>query len=313
MNHEFDAIAEYFQNPATHRHSTTVVGNGDDASVHHIPDGYALVMSTDTAIESVHWPKAMPLNIAGNRAVHAALSDLAAMGATPAWLWLAITARDMTALQAMSKGIVQACGTHHLELAGGDTTCGNTNTITVTAGGLVPQGKAMLRTLAQEGDEVWLLGDVGLAAAGLKQWLDDKRQGCFVPYFERIQPRYTQGERLRQAGVRCCMDVSDGLLQDAGHIATASQLQIQIDLEHIRQLDCYQKLTSYFDAETSLKKVLSGGEDYALLCTAPPELRQDLLKLQAVRIGNCLPGEGVHLTHRGQVIDYNIKGFDHFA
>ncbi|MDQ7058967.1 MAG: thiamine-phosphate kinase [Ghiorsea sp.] len=313
MNHEFDAISRLFQQRTPFQHPTTQVGNGDDASTHIIPDGFELVVSTDTAVEAVHWPQDMPLNIAGNRAIHAALSDLAAMGATPTWLWLAIMAKDAASLSSMSDGIVQACLTHNVELAGGDTVRSNTNTINVTVGGLLPKGKAMLRTHAQVADDVWLLGNTGFAAAGLKQWFKGDEKGCFVPYFQHIKPLYQQGIVLRELGIRCCIDISDGLLQDAGHIAKSSALGLHIDLAHIQNLACYQQLLPHFDEETCLKKVLSGGEDYALLCTAPASQQQALQDMHAQHIGTCVKGEGVHLIHKGKTVDYNIKGYDHFA
>jgi len=313
MNQEFDAISRLFQQRTPFKHPSTQVGNGDDASTHAIPDGFELVVSTDTAVEAVHWPQGMPLDIAGSRAINAALSDLAAMGATPAWLWLAIMAKDAANLSSMSDGIVQACLTHNVELAGGDTVRSSTNSISVTVGGLVPKGQAMLRTHAQVGDDVWLLGDTGLAAAGLKQWFQGEKNGCFVPHFQNIKPLYNQGITLRKLGIRCCIDISDGLIQDAGHIAKGSTLGIHIDLAHIQTLACYQQLLPHFDEETCLKKVLSGGEDYALLCTAPASKRQALQSIDAQHIGTCVQGEGVHLIHKGEIVDYNIKGYDHFA
>ena len=313
MNQEFAAISRLFQQRTPFKHTSTQVGNGDDASTHAIPDGFELVVSTDTAVEAVHWPQDMPLDIAGNRAINAALSDLAAMGATPAWLWLAIMAKDTTSLSSMSDGIVQACLIHKVELAGGDTVRSSTNSINVTVGGLLPKGQAMLRTHAQVGDDVWLLGNTGLAAAGLKQWFQGEKNGCFVPYFQNIKPLYNQGITLRKLGIRCCIDISDGLLQDAGHIVKGSTLGIHIDLAHIQTLACYQQLLPHFDEETCLKKVLNGGEDYALLCTAPASKRQALQSIDAQHIGTCVQGEGVHLIHEGEIVDYNIKGYDHFA
>ena len=313
MNQEFAAISRLFQQRTPFKHPSTQVGNGDDASTHAIPDGFELVVSTDTAVEAVHWPQDMPLDIAGGRAINAALSDLAAMGATPAWLWLAIMAKDAANLSSMSDGIVQACLMHNVELAGGDTVRSSTNSINVTVGGLLPKGHAMLRSHAQVGDDVWLLGNTGLAAAGLKQWFQGEKNGCFVPHFQHIKPLYNQGITLRKLGIRCCIDISDGLLQDAGHIAKGSTLGIHIDLAHIQNLACYQQLLPHFTEETCLKKVLSGGEDYALLCTAPASKRQALQSIDAQHIGTCVQGEGVHLIHEGKIVDYNIKGYDHFA
>jgi len=312
MNHEFDAIAKLFQQPTPFQHPTTCIGNGDDASTHRIPDGYELVISTDTAVENIHWPHDMELNIAGARAINAALSDLAAMGAKPAWIWLSVMAKNTQDLQHMSLGIVQACQNHHVELAGGDTVSSPINALNVTVGGLIKNGKAMTRNAANIEDEVWLMGDLGLSAAGLNQWLEGEHEGVFTPHFQKIHPQLEQSQNLIKLGVQCCIDVSDGLLQDAGHIAKASQVGIIFDIENIKQLPAYTKLQHLGD-EKALKNILSGGEDYALLCTAPVVLHDDLLSMGAHYIGHCIDGNSVRLHHDGRAIDYNIKGFDHFA
>ncbi len=312
MNQEFDAITHLFQARTPFRHPTTTLGNGDDASVHHIPENMEVVISTDTAVEGVHWPKDMSLGIAGSRAINAALSDLAAMGATPAWVWLAISAKDKPSLSQMSRGIVQACVTHHIELAGGDTVNAVVNSITVTVGGLVPKGAAMRRNAAIPGDKVWILGDLGLSAAGLQQWLQNKPSGRFISHFQTITPLYKQGIALREMGIQSCIDISDGLLQDLNHISQASQVGIDIDIHLIQKLDSYQNLTSELNAENALKMMLGGGEDYALCCTAPDTKHHLLTKLGAKHIGCCNKGSGVQLVQHGTMMDYNIKGYDHF-
>ncbi len=313
MNHEFDAIRTLFQQRVPFKQSFTSIANGDDASVHCIPQGMELVISTDAAVAGIHWPLDTPLHIAGARAVHASLSDLAAMGAKPAWIWLSVLAENNDALIAMSHGIVESCLTHHIELAGGDTVRSPNNAINVTVGGLVPKGSAMTRTSAQQGDEVWLLGDLGLSTAGLKQWQSGDINGKFVPHFQTIQPLYPQGITLREMGIQSCLDISDGLLQDANHLCHGSDLGFSIELTNIQSLDSYQQLLPHFGAEESLNMVLAGGEDYALLFTANPSLHNQLEVLGAHKLGHCIKGHHVQLTHDDQVIDYDVKGFDHFA
>ncbi len=312
MNHEFDAIAKLFRQRTPLKHPTTRIGNGDDASTHDIPQSFELVISTDSAVQGVHWPHDMGLDIAGNRAIHAALSDLAAMGAKPAWLWLSIMAKDEHDLQQMSHGIVQACQRQTVELAGGDTVASPTNAINVTVGGLIQKGKTMTRNSAAIDDDVWLFGDLGLSAAGLNQWLDGEHGGIFVPHFQNIQPQLTQSQTLINLDIKCCIDISDGLLQDAGHIAKASKVGIIINIENIKQLPSYAKLQHLGD-EQVLKHMLSGGEDYALLFTAPATHQRTLSQLGAFKLGHCSQGSNVHLCYDGKTIDYNIKGFDHFA
>ena len=312
MNHEFDAIARLFQQRVPFRQELTSLGNGDDASIHNIPDGYELVVSTDTAVSAVHWPLDMPLEIAGKRAVNAALSDLAAMGATPLWIWLAVMANSAKSLEKMSAGITDACLEHPLELAGGDTVRSATNAINVTVAGVVPKGKAMTRSSAVAGDDIWILGTLGHSAAGLNHWLAGNQKSPFTESFTRITPLIAQGDSLRNLGIRCCMDVSDGLMQDAGHIAKASNLQMHIAQEQIEQLPCYQALTQSIP-EQALTYTLSGGEDYALLFTAPASMKDELNKIGAHQIGTCITGSGVALSHHGKIMDFTTKGYDHFA
>jgi len=313
MNHEFDAITRLFQQRVPFHHPTTHVTNGDDASVHQIPEGFECVISVDTAVENVHWPADMPLPIAGNRAICAALSDLAAMGAQPAWVWIAVMSKDEQCLAQMSKGIVEACLVHQLELAGGDTVSSATNAITVTVGGLVPICAATTRKGAKLDDEIWLLGNIGLSAAGLKQWFAGEKNGNFVPNFQQLQPHYLEGIQLRDLGITSCLDISDGLLQDASHIAKASNIGLNIELSAIKDLASYSTLSQHFSEEESLKLMLSGGEDYALLCTAPSSLHQQLRGMGANKIGHCVVGHEVMLCYEGRMIDHNIKGYDHFG
>ncbi len=302
---EFHAIETLFRQRLPFRHLTTTLSNGDDASVHHIAQGYELVVSTDTAVAGVHWPHDMPLDIAAQRAICAALSDLAAMGAQASWIWLSVVAQNMDDLQAMSDGVVEVCQHYQLELAGGDTVCAPINMLNVTVGGLVPHKQAMTRKQARIGDDIWLIGDLGLSAQGLQQWLAGNKEGNCIPYFQSITPQLSAGVRLQKIGVKCCIDVSDGLMQDAAHIASASQVCFMIEQEQL------QKLTHYHS--TSMQNILAGGEDYALLCTAPPRLRQQLTQLQATPIGSCQAGSDVQLTYQGNIIPYHSKGYHHFA
>ncbi len=313
MNNEFKAISSLFQQRVPFVHALTTLANGDDASVHQIPGGMELVISTDAAVSGVHWPEDMPLDIAAQRAVNAALSDLAAMGAEASWIWLAIMAKDASCLETMSNGIVRACLDFNIELAGGDTVSSPTNSINVTVAGLLPANTAMKRSAALPGDEIWLVGDLGLSALGLEQWFSGLHQGSCVPAFTTITPLLKKGRQLRELGIKCCMDISDGLMQDAGHIASASQLSLCIEQEKLEQLASYQQLLEATDKNSALQHLLNGGEDYALLFTAPTSSRNQLLKLGAAAIGSCKKGEGVKLMFRGSEAEYSSKGFDHFA
>ncbi|MDQ6951376.1 MAG: thiamine-phosphate kinase [Mariprofundales bacterium] len=284
------------------------VPNGDDASVHRLPVGASLVVSSDSALSGVHWPQDMALTPAADRAVQAALSDLAAMGATARWCWVALMAQDGVALEAMGQGVLHSVASSGAVLAGGDCVRSSCNGLTVTVAGTLDSGSAMRRDAAVAGDTIWLLGRVGAAVAGLRCWLAGARDGEWVDAFCGVRALLNDGAELRRYGVRCCIDISDGLVQDAGHIARASGVALQLDLDGLPDLE---QLTTEFD--DGLQLAMYGGEDYALLCTAPDGLSELLQSLGAVNIGVVITGSGVVVRWRGQDISIKEHGFDHFA
>jgi len=305
---EFDLIHACFRKEARIFSALTQVGNGDDASVHVIPKGQQLVVSIDTAVAGVHWPHDYPLHWAADRAVCAALSDLAAMGAKAHWAWVSVMAEDDHVLQAMGQGVTSALNRYHVELSGGDTVQAPLNALTVTVSGLLQEGKAMQRNQACVGDDVWLIGRVGFSSLGLKDWFSGKRDGGFLVDFQTIVPQLSQGVYLQRLGVRCCMDVSDGLWQDAEHLCQASKLGMQIDLA---SLPDWKNLVNKVGEAEATQAMLSGGEDYALLFTAPKTLQG--LPTSAVKIGECMEGQGVHVHLHGQQVIPKQRGFDHFT
>jgi len=308
---EFELIERAFRARAPASHAFTCLPNGDDASVHMCPAGMRVVISTDCSAAGRHWPEDMPLDCAAERAVNAALSDLAAMGAAPAWCWLGVMARNADAFDAMGAGIARALAATDMELAGGDTVCVPLNALAVTVAGLLPEGQAMRRDAARAGDDVWLIGPCGLAARGLEAWRAGCRGGEAVEPFLRIRPLLDEGVSLRQAGVRCCIDVSDGLLADAGHVARASGVGLTIELEKVPG---FALLEQESGAAHAARLTLAGGEDYALLFTASPDLR-DVLADMACRIGACVadtPGQARALL-RGAPVEPVAEGFRHFV
>lgn len=307
---EFELIERTFRQRVPYIHPTTTLSNGDDASVHALPDSAELAISTDTSVAGTHWPEDMPLPQAADRAVCSALSDLAAMGAEVAWVWLNVLACRPEDADAMGKGAALALNRYGLELAGGDTTKAPVNALAVTVGGLLPCGEAMSREAAREGDEVWLCGVVGHAAFGLHQWLEgQQRSGSFITAFSHIVPKLREGRILRDLGVRCCIDVSDGLVQDAGHIAGRSHVALHLRLADLPGRDALIEAT---DERMVMQCMLHGGEDYALLFTAPQALRPALLEF-ATPIGACREGSGVHLWEEDREIDISGRGYEHFS
>jgi thiamine-monophosphate kinase len=309
MESEFTLIDQAFRAGAPSRWPGTEVPNGDDASVHACEPGMAWVVSTDTAVCGVHWPADFPLDRAAERAVRAALSDLAAMGAEARLVWVGVMAPDAAAVRLMGKGVCHAVDHFGLELAGGDTVQAPLATLFVTVAGILPEGTAMRRDTAEVGDDVWLAGRVGFSAMGLERWLAGDRDREMVAPFAEVEPLLATGVAVRELGVRCCIDVSDGLAQDAGHVAAASGVQLHLDLG---ACEGWEKLVAMGGKQRAVALALAGGEDYALLLTAPVGLRESLAGL-AHRIGDCRAGRGVVASVAGKPVALPAHGYDHFA
>ncbi|MDX8391239.1 MAG: thiamine-phosphate kinase [Mariprofundaceae bacterium] len=306
---EFDLIQQAFRQKAPLIHHTTHLANGDDASVHALPAGFELVVSSDMSVAGVHWPDDFPLTDAANRAVNAAFSDLAAMGAQACWVWCCAAVSDAASAADMGEGIAAALAKYDVELAGGDTVQAQTNSLSVTVGGMLPEGTAMRRDAACGEDEVWLCGHTGLAAYGLQQWQKGLRSDAEIGGFRVITPQLDAGVFFRQAGVRCCIDVSDGLLADAGHLAVASGVGIEIETEKSPGFDA---LCQHLPRAEAVQLTLSGGEDYALLFTAPAALHEKLTTLASC-IGRCTVGAGITATLDGENVEISRRGYDHFS
>jgi thiamine-monophosphate kinase len=166
----------------------------------------------------------------------------------------------------------------------------------------------MQRNQGGASDFLWLVGRLGFHALGLQQWLAGNQEGEFVPYFDELEPQLQAGIYLRELGVKCCIDVSDGLLQDAGHLADASHISMDIEITSIPD---WQLLSSKTGEKSALQAVVHGGEDYALLFTIPAQMQ--LPDGLAVKIGTCSRGSGIQLLKSGQPITLERAGFDHFA
>jgi len=307
--HEFELIRQAFRRKAPFIHSATRLANGDDASVHTLPAAYDLVVSSDMSMAGVHWPHDFPLIDAACRAVNAALSDLAAMGAEASWVWCCAAVTDAESAEHMGEGIAAALADRDIELAGGDTVRAETNSLSVTVAGMLPQASAMRRDAACAGDDVWLCGYAGLAAYALQQWQQGERSEDKIEAFRVITPQLDAGMAIREMGVRCCIDVSDGLLADAGHLAAASGVKIEIAAEKVPG---FGALCVFLSRNEALELLLSGGEDYALLFTASENLREHVTAL-ATRIGRCTLGSGVKAMLDGINIDITHRGYDHFS
>jgi thiamine-monophosphate kinase len=297
------------------------LGIGDDAALLAVPPGQELAVAIDTLIEGVHFPVGTDAADIGWKALAVNLSDLAAMGATPAWALLALTLpnADVAFIDRFAAGFAQLAQPYRLALVGGDTTRGAL-TISVAVHGFVPPGKALTRAGAQVGDIVLVTGTLGDAAAGLqcvqrKPRRDDAQVRYLVERLNRPTPRVAAGLALR-GRASACIDVSDGLLADLGHICASSHVGAEIDAALLPRSSA---LLDQFDETTARDFALSGGDDYELCFTVPAQqvaaVQADLAKLGcgATRIGRVVEGEGITVRDRdGHALASSRQGWDHF-
>jgi thiamine-monophosphate kinase len=325
---EFDLI-EIIRTHCTVARADVRLGIGDDAAILAPPPGHDLVVSTDTLVAGVHFTPLTSARDLGWKSLAVNLSDLAAMGATPAWALLALTLPDADPgfVEDFAKGFSELAAQHHVALVGGDTT-GGPLSVTVVVHGFVPIGHAMRRAGAQPGDQVFVTGTLGDAAAGLRCF--DGRdllahalfnaplgtRESLIARLHRPTPRITAGSALRGLA-SACIDVSDGLLADLGHIAERSRVGIEIDA---LELPASSALLALFDAPERLALQASGGDDYELAFTASPTRAVDLLRdlarvgCGATRIGRVVAGDGVRLLDiDGAQIAMRRRGWEHFG
>jgi len=290
---EFELINRYFRpslNALQSAENGVAIGIGDDCAVLNVPPGYQLVVSTDSLVVGTHFFSDSPADELAWRLVGASVSDLAAMGAIPAWLSLAVTLPDVDHewLSLFSSGLHDACQEYGIQLIGGDTTRGSLS-LTATVHGWVPAGMALMRSGAQAGDLVCVSGTLGDSRGGL--YLLEKQKGLaaepavdmfspdaqyLIDRFYRPVPRLALGEALLDTAT-ACIDISDGLIGDIEHLLTSSQVGMDISADC---LPCSAALVRLVGNEQAAMWSLTGGEDFELCFTVAPT---DELKLQAIR------------------------------
>lgn len=303
---EFSLIYRYFSGLG--RGSAVDLSVGDDCAILRLEEGERLATSVDTMVAGVHFPKdTFPEDI-GFRAVSVAASDLAATGARPLGMTLALTLpeADELWLHAFSQGLAAAVSAYRLPLVGGDTTRGPL-TITVQVMGALPTGQALLRDGARVGDEVYVSGTLGDAAGALAfiqgEWLPAPEYAEFLlQRFNRPRARIELGLELL-GHATAAIDISDGLLADAGHVAAASGVRITIDPE---RLPLSPAVCSHDSRQTILQWALCGGDDYELCFCLPAG---SPAPAGSTRIGRVEAGEGVDC---GMEIDIPA-GYQHFS
>lgn len=317
MSGEFDLIAQYF----TRATPKADLGVGDDAALVQVTQGCQLVVSVDASVVGTHFYADCPPAWVGWKSLAVNVSDMAAMGARPKWITLALAlpAHDSNWLAGFAQGFFDCASAFDVDLIGGDTTRGSLN-ITVQIMGEVPAGQALLRSGAQVGDDIWVTGTLGSAALGLahvqnKLVLPDTVWGVCVNALHQPQPRLAAGLGLRGIA-HSCIDISDGLLADLGHILNASGVGAQLILDNI---PCLPWLTQSLHVPMYQQAILSGGDDYELCFTAPQHKRADIAALSQqcglsmTCIGHIHAGTGLQVQYQNQILTLPTKGFDHFA
>jgi thiamine-monophosphate kinase len=320
---EFDLIALIRERCAIARDDVRQ-GIGDDAALLAVPAGQLLAVSTDTLVAGVHFPQSAKVYDIGWKALAVNLSDLAAIGATPAWATLALTLpeADPRWVAEFANGFAALAQQHRVALVGGDTTQGPLS-ITLTVHGFVPEGAALLRSGAHVGDSIFVTGTLGDAAAGLHFSLPPHAEegaedgtGPLIARLNRPTPRVAQGLILRGRAA-ACIDISDGLIADLGHICTASGVGAEIDAD---ALPASSALSSVSDTDARRGFQLSGGDDYELCFTAAAAeasvLLGDLARsgCGATRIGHIAAEPGVRVRDAaGKLVTVPRSGWEHFA
>jgi thiamine-monophosphate kinase len=303
------------------------LGLSDDAAVFTPPPGHDLVVTKDAISEGIHFTGQEDPALLAQKLLRVNLSDLAAMGATPLCYFLALMlpqAPQPEWLARFAEGLAQDQTLYNIHLAGGDTIatrgffCAS-----LTALGTVPAGKALRRNAAQTGDQIYVSGTLGDSALGLalvqnrldglpaadRHWLEER---YFLP-----QPRMALGEKLAGTA-HAVMDISDGLLQDMGHICTASGTAAVIDRH---RLPLSQAVAALIANNPALwEYVFAGGDDYELLFTVPADKEAGIealsvsLGLRLTAIGNITEGSGVTLRdEQGQALPVSRTGYNHLA
>lgn len=319
---EFDLIARYFTRDRASRKDVQL-SIGDDCALMTLAENQQLAVSTDTLVCGTHFlPDIDPADL-GYKALAVNLSDLAAMGATPAWLSLAITLPEVQEpwLAEFSRSMFELADYYSVQLVGGDTTKGPLS-LTLTVFGQIPYGKALTRSGAHPGDWIYVTGTLGDSAAGLA--ILQERLSVSMPSTRdyllqrhlRPTPRILVGQAL--AGIASsCLDLSDGLASDLRHILKRSGCGARVELDKLPYSDALRSVAS---AEQALAWAVAGGEDYELCFTVS--------EVNRVRLDTALANLGVNYTCIGQISAHDgrleffrdgavqaldLHGFDHFG
>lgn len=300
------------------------LGIGDDCALLTVAEKQLLAISTDTLVSGVHFLADIDPADLGYKALAVNLSDLAAMGADPVWLSLALTLPevDKAWLKAFSDSLFEQLNYYGMQLIGGDTTRGPLS-MTLTINGLIPAGRALTRGGARIGDWIYVTGTLGDSAAGLAilqdrlQVDDQAAREYLLKRHLRPLPRVLQGQALRDLA-SSAIDISDGLISDLKHVLKASECGARIELDELPMSQVV--LTGHTDEDQALRWALTGGEDYEL-CFTVPEINRGALEVALSDLGvdyTCIgqigpQSEGMKFYRDNQEVELPWQGYDHFS
>lgn len=317
---EFSLIKAFFTEQVTKR-KDVVLGIGDDCALITPTERQQIAITTDTLVSGVHFPINTAPRAIGHKSIAVNLSDLAAMGAEPAWISLAITLPefDHKWLQEFCAGVFDLCEYYNIQLVGGDTTQGPLS-ITVTAQGLVPVDTALLRSGAKSGDWIFVTGDIGDAALALKHIqgqvsIEEQFKEQVLTKLDYPKPRVLAGQGIREYA-SSAIDLSDGLISDLGHICAASKTGANIVLD---ALPLSHALIETLGHEAAIELALAGGDDYELLFTVSEDNKVGMATAlanagtQVTCIGQMNASEKITTTLDNNIVNLNVKSFEHFS
>jgi thiamine-monophosphate kinase len=305
---EFELIRRFFSRPSDS--PAVVAGVGDDGAVLRPPAGRELVTVIDTMVAGTHFPPGMTPRDIGYRIVAVNLSDIAAMGAHPRWMTLALTLADADSgwLDGFAAGLYEAADEWGVVLVGGDTTKGDQLVVSIQMSGDVAPGTALYRSGAQPGDTVYVTGTLGDAAAGLSQLSEGPSGHYLAERFARPTARVRIGKAL--AGIaHAAIDVSDGLVADLSKILEASRVGAELD---VQRLPLSQELIDAVGRVQALRHAMGGGDDYELCFTVPESLVPAEIAPEITAIGRITAEAGLVCRDGDSVVPFDDTGYRHF-
>jgi thiamine-monophosphate kinase len=319
---EFQSIRDYFSKQTVQRPDVKL-GIGDDCALLSVPENKVLAVSVDIMVSGVHFPEQTAAEDIGYKSLAVSLSDLASMGAEPAWVTLAITtpAMDEAWLTDYCRGFFSLANAYGVQLVGGDTTHGPL-TITTHVGGYVARYQALRRTGAKPGDLVFVTGTIGEAGLGLKikqkhLELPPQYQHLSARLIERLNrptPRVEIGQALLGIATSA-IDVSDGVAADLNHILEASGVGARLEVQQLPVSECF---STVFEQVGGWAQPLAAGDDYELLFTASEESKNELHQMAAeyncaiTCIGQIEQQPGLRCYIDSTLLELESMGYEHF-